>query len=126
MSHEILNLKSVHPTVGYSHVAKAGNTLYIAGQVAQDPQGNLVGAGDFKAQVRQVFENLKNVLAEAGGNLGNIVKKTTFLTHPGYIETYRSIRNEYFQEPFPPNTLLIIESLARPTASDLRKRRSTV
>jgi reactive intermediate/imine deaminase len=114
MAHEILELKSVHPTIGYSHAAKAGNTLYIAGQVAQDVEGHLVGKGDFETQVRQVYTNLKNILKESGGNLQNIVKMTTFLTHYNYIETYRSVRNEYFPEPCPPNTLLIIESLALP------------
>jgi reactive intermediate/imine deaminase len=114
MAHEILKLKSVHPTVGYSHAAKAGNTLYIAGQVAQDVEGNVVGKGDLEAQVSQVFTNLKNVMEEAGGSLQNIVKMTTFLTHYNDIETYRSVRNQYFSEPFPPNTLLIIESLALP------------
>ena len=72
MAHEILELKSVHPTKGYSHAAKAGNTLYIAGQVAQDVDGNLVGKGDFEAQARQVCENLKNILDESGGTLQNI------------------------------------------------------
>ena len=114
MAHEILKLKSVHPTKGYSHAAKAGNTLYIAGQVAQDVDGNLVGKGDFEARVRKVCENLKNIMEEAGGTLQNIVKKTTYLTHYSYIETYRSVRNEFFPEPCPPNTLLIIESLALP------------
>jgi len=114
MAHEILKLKSVHPTKGYSHAAKAGNTLYIAGQVAQDVDGNLVGKGDFETQVRQVYENLTSIMKEAGGTLQNIVKKTTFLTHYSHIETYRRVRNEYFPEPCPPNTLLIIDSLALP------------
>ncbi len=114
MAHEILKLRSVHPTKGYSHASKAGNTLYIAGQISQDVNGNLVGKGDFEAQVRQVCENLKNIMEEAGGTLQNIVKKTTFLTHYNYIENYRRIRSEYFPEPCPPNTLLIIESLALP------------
>ena len=114
MAHEILKLSSVHPTKGYSHAAKAGNTLYIAGQVAQDVNGNTVGKGEFETQVRQVYENLKNIVEEAGGTLQNIVKKTTYLTHYSYIETYRSVRNEYFPEPCPPNTLLIIDSLALP------------
>ena len=114
MAHEILKLKSVHPTKGYSHAAKAGNTLYIAGQVAQDVDGNLVGKGDFETQVRQVYENLTSIMEEAGGTLQNIVKKTTFLTHYSHIETYRKVRNEYFPEPCPPNTLLIIDSLALP------------
>ena len=114
MAHEILRLKRVHRTVGYSHAAKAGNTLYIAGQVAQDVDGKLVGKGDFESQVRQVYANLKNILEEAGGSLNHIVKMTTFLTHYNYVETYRSVRNQYFPEPCPPNTLLIIESLALP------------
>ena len=114
MAHEILKLKSVHPTMGYSHAAKAGNTLYIAGQVAKDLDGNLVGKGDFEAQICQVYENLKNIMEEAGGTLQNIVKMTTFLTHFSYIETYRSVRSKYFPEPCAPNTLLFIESLALP------------
>ena len=114
MAHEILQLKQVHPTVGYSHVARAGNTLYIAGQIAKDKAGNIVGVGDLETQVRQAHTNLKTILEEAGGSLGNVVKLTTFLTHYGYIEGYRKIRGEFFQEPFPPNTLLIVESLAFP------------
>ena len=114
MAHEILQLKQVHPTVGYSHAARAGNTLYIAGQIAKDPAGNIVGADDLETQVRQAHTNLKIILEEAGGSLGNVVKLTTFLTHYGYIEGYRKVRGEFFQEPFPPNTLLIVESLAFP------------
>ena len=114
MAHEILKLNSVHSTVGYSHVARVGNTLYIAGQVAKDKEGNLVGKGDFETQVRQVFTNLKNILDEVGGSVHNIAKMTTFLTHYNYIETYRSVRDEFFQEPYPANTLLFVESLALP------------
>jgi enamine deaminase RidA (YjgF/YER057c/UK114 family) len=116
MTHENLQLKSVHETKdrGYSHVAKVGKTLCIAGQVARDIQGRLVGKGDFDAQAGQVYTNLKNILQEAGGGLKNIVKTTTILTHYGNVETCRMIRNEFFGEIMPPNTLLIIESLASP------------
>ncbi|MDP7078065.1 MAG: RidA family protein [Desulfobacterales bacterium] len=114
MAHEILELKSVHPTTGYSHAAKVGNTLYIAGQIANGIDGNLVGPGDIESQARQVFTNLKNILEEAGGNLSHIVKMTTFLTHFDFIKGYRKVRSEYLTEPCPPNTLLIIESLALP------------
>ena len=116
MVHEILELKSVHETKnrGYSHVAKVGKTLYIAGQVARDVQGKLVGKGDFETQARQVYTNLENILHETGGGLKNIVKMTTILTHYGNLESYRKIRNEFFGDIMPPNTLLIIESLASP------------
>jgi enamine deaminase RidA (YjgF/YER057c/UK114 family) len=116
MAHDILQLKSVHETEdrGYSHVAKVGKTLYIAGQVARDVRGKLVGKGDVEAQARQVYTNLRNILEEAGGGLRNIVKTTTILTHYGNVEGYRKIRNEFFGDIMPPNTLLIIESLASP------------
>jgi 2-iminobutanoate/2-iminopropanoate deaminase len=116
MAHEILQLKSVHATKdrGYSHVAKAGNTLYIAGQVARDVDGNLVGKGDFEAQARQAYTNLRNILREAGGDLKHIVKMTTILTHYGNMEGRRKVQGEFFGDIMPPNTLMIIESLASP------------
>jgi enamine deaminase RidA (YjgF/YER057c/UK114 family) len=116
MAHEILQLKSVHETKdrGYSHVAKVGKTLYIAGQVARDVEGKLIGKGDFEAQARQVYTNLRNILQEAGGGLKNIVKMTTILTHYDNVESNRRVRSEFFGDPMPPNTLLIIESLASP------------
>ena len=82
--------------------------------MARDIQGKLVGKGDFDAQARQVYTNLKNILQEAGGGLKNIVKMTTILTHYGNIERLRKIRNEFLGDIMPPNTLLIIESLASP------------
>ncbi len=116
MAHEILELKSVHGTKenGYSHVAKAGKTLYIAGQVALDAQGSLVGKGDFDTQARQVYTNLRNVLQEAGGGLKNIVKMTTILTDYSNMESRRKIRKEFFGDIMPPNTLLIVKGLASP------------
>lgn len=116
MAHEIMQLKTVHETreKGYSHAAKAGKTLYIAGQVALDFDGKLVGKGDFESQARQVYTNLKNILQETGGGLKNIVKMSTLLTHYGNIEPLRKIRKEVFGEIMPPNTLMIIQSLASP------------
>src|SRR5215470_9460003 len=61
---------------GYSHVVevKGGRTLYIAGQVSADASGSLVGAGDFRAQIRQVFSNLNSRLQEAGAQFKDVVK----------------------------------------------------
>ena len=114
MPHEIVNIESVHPTRGYSHAARAGNLLFVAGQVAKDRDDELVGRGDIEAQARQIYRNLQAVMEEAGGSLADIVKMTTYLTHAGYVEAYRAVRNEFFQEPMPPNTLVICESLASP------------
>ena len=114
MTHEILDIKTVHPTRGYSHAARAGNLLFVAGQVAKDRNDELVGPGDIEAQARQVYRNLEAVLEEAGGSLADIVKMTTFLTHYDYLEGYRAVRNEFFSDPMPPNTLVFCESLAMP------------
>src|SRR5689334_22101940 len=64
----------------YSQVVKAGNTIYVAGQVSQDEHGQLVGAGDFVAQATQVFENLRKALAAAGAGFENLVKTNVYVT----------------------------------------------
>jgi len=114
MAHQILQLKSVHKPTGYSHAAKVGTTLYISGQVALDRGGRLIGKGDITAQTKQVFANLTAILKEAGGTTKNIAKMTTLITHHRYLEPYRTVRSTVFQEPFPANTLLVVESLADP------------
>ena len=114
MAHEIPKVTSVHPTNGYSHVARVGKTLYVAGQVGKDVNDEIVGRGDIRAQARQIYTNMQNVLKECGGDLRHIVKMTTILTHYDYLDHYRAVRNEFFSDPYPPNTLLVVESLAHP------------
>ncbi len=116
MARKIIQPVSVHSTagVGYSHVAKAGDTVYIAGQIALDADGNLVGKGDAEAQTHQVYANLQAILEELGGSLEDIVKLTTYLTDRSHLETFRRVRNRFFEDPFPPNTLLFISGLAQP------------
>ena len=116
MACEIIRMKSVHSTagVGYSHVAKVGKTVYIAGQVPLDPDGNLVGKGDIEAQTHRVYANLQAILEELGGSLDDIVKLTTYLTDRSQLEGFRRVRNCFFNDPFPPNTLLFVSGLAQP------------
>src|SRR5262249_9480897 len=72
----IFNPETMAKPTGYSHVAEVtgGKIVYIAGQVAQDKAGNMVGKDDFQAQVQQVFENLKAAVEAAGGDFKSIVK----------------------------------------------------
>ncbi len=114
MQRQIIHPPVVHSTkgVGYSHVAKAGNTLYIAGQIALDLDGNLVGEGDVEAQTHQVYANLRAICEHFNGSLANIVKLTTFLTNRAHLQGFRNARNAVFPEPFPPNTLVFISGLA--------------
>ena len=116
MAREIIHPASVHSTagVGYSHVAKAGDTVYIAGQIALDPGGNPVGKGDIEAQTHQVYANLQAILEELGGSLDDIVKLTTYLTDRSHLDAFRRVRNRFFTDAFPPNTLLFVSGLAHP------------
>jgi enamine deaminase RidA (YjgF/YER057c/UK114 family) len=98
----------------YSHVIRAGNTVYIAGQTAQDEQGQVVGKGDVTAQARQVFENLKKALASVGADLSSLVKITVYLTDPRFREPVSEVRQQYLGGNLPTSTLVIVAGLASP------------
>ncbi|MGC9318758.1 MAG: RidA family protein [Armatimonadota bacterium] len=93
---------------------EGGRILYIAGQVALDGDGQLVGEGDFRAQARQVFRNLQAIVAGAGGGMGDIVKMTTFLTDMSDYAAFVEVRSEYIPAPYPAATLVEVSSLVRP------------
>jgi enamine deaminase RidA (YjgF/YER057c/UK114 family) len=102
---------------GYTHVVVAadGRTVYVAGQVAFDSAGALVGPGDFRAQAERVFANLKLALASVGASPGDILKTTTYITDLKNVAVLREIRGRYFNAAHPPaNTLVPVASLARP------------
>ena len=101
---------------GYSHVVevKGGRTLYIAGQIALDKDGNLVGRGDFRAQVKQVFENLKARLEEGGASFKDVVKLNYYLTDASDLQALRDTRNNYINTETPPaSTLVVVKQLVR-------------
>ena len=77
-----LNPQTLSVPTGYSHVAEisSGRTIFIAGQIALDKSGSVVGKGDFGAQATQVFENLKLALASVGATFDNMVKVNTHVT----------------------------------------------
>jgi len=81
---------------GFAMGTQVGDTIYVAGQVAQDPDGKLVGAGDMKAQARQVFTNIGAVLAVAGASMKDVVKITTYVTDMSKYADYSAVRAEVF------------------------------
>jgi 2-iminobutanoate/2-iminopropanoate deaminase len=114
MRREDVAVRGMHKTTGYSHAAKAGGFVFVAGQVAQDAEGTLVGRGDIEAQAVQVFENLKAVLTSAGATFEDVVKMTTYTTNLAYRPKIAEIRARYFKTYFPPNTFVVVSSLATP------------
>jgi enamine deaminase RidA (YjgF/YER057c/UK114 family) len=102
---------------GYTHVVVSGDgrTVYIAGQVAFDSTGAVVGGTDFRAQAEQVYGNLRRALASVGASFSDVVKTTTLITDLKQLGTLREVRSKYFGAADPPaNTLIPVASLARP------------
>ena len=93
---------------------EGGRLLYISGQVAWDAAGAIVGKGDVRAQARQALENLRQVLRAAGGDLGNLMKITTYITKIEDIPAVAEARSEVFQGELPASTLIVVKSLFHP------------
>lgn len=103
------------PIPHYSQVARAGNTLYISGQLGVDEHGELVGIGDARAQARQAWRNLIAILAHYGAAPRQLVKTNTYITHIAYRPLVGEARDEVFPAPpYPPSTLVVVSSLAEP------------
>jgi enamine deaminase RidA (YjgF/YER057c/UK114 family) len=98
----------------YTPVVRTGNLVFIAGQVAQDARGQVVGPGDFPTQAVQVFENLKCALSAAGLDLTHLVKVTIYITDARYRDPLREVNLRYLATDKPVSTLLVVAALARP------------
>ena len=112
-----VNPPTLAKPVGYSHgfEVQGGTTLYMAGQVATDKAGTVVGKGDLVAQFRQVCENLKALLLARGGQMNDIVKLTMYvLSKADYKAKAKEIGlvySEYFGRHFPAMTLVEVKGL---------------
>ena len=97
----------------YSQAVKAGDTVWISGQIPLDPETMEVVEGDFGAQTRRVFDNLKAVCVAAGGDLSNIVKVNIFLTDLANFAELNEIMATYFQEPYPARAAIGVSQLPK-------------
>lgn len=108
------------PTAGYSQIAEVngGKTIYISGQTPVDRSGNLVGKDDFRAQIQQVFENLKTALAATGGDFNSVIKLSYFCSEavdPSQLPIMREVRDKYINTSNPPtSSFMVVRRLARP------------
>ena len=111
-----INPEAMHPPAGYTHVVEvtAGRPVYIAGQVALDPTGALVGQGDIRAQARQVFDNLQAALQAVGASFDQVVKLTYYLVDATQLPAVREIRDQYVNTQQPPaSTAVEVRRLVR-------------
>ena len=103
----------------YSQAVKAGNTVYLSGQIPLDPRTMELVAGDVEAQVRRVFDNLRAVARAAGGDLGHAVKVNVYLTDLGNFQTVNKVMAEYFAEPYPARAAVGVAALPRGAAVEI-------
>lgn len=97
----------------YSQAARAGNTVFLSGQIALDPAtGNLVDGG-VEAQARRAFENLKAVCAAAGGSLDDVVRVGLYLTDLGAFTEVNAVMGEYFTAPYPARSTIEVSALPK-------------
>ena len=104
-------------SVGYSQLAVAagGTVVFIAGQVALDKSGSVVGKDDFKVQIQQVFENLKAAVEAAGGSFNDVVKLNSYFLDLSHLPDFREVRDEYINVKNPPaSTAIQVPRLFRP------------
>jgi reactive intermediate/imine deaminase len=114
---ELLIPATMPKSVGYSQVAivNSGTIVFVAGQVALDKSGNLVGKGDFRGQVQQVFENLKAAIEAAGGTFDDVIKLNSYFVDLSHVAEFREVRDKYVNAKNPPaSTAVQVSALVRP------------
>jgi 2-iminobutanoate/2-iminopropanoate deaminase len=93
---------------------RAGQLIFVSGQVARNAAGETVGRGDIRAQTRQALENVQAVLEAAGATMDDIVKVTVFVTDVRHLAAIHEVRAEYFRKDYPASTLVEVKSLVSP------------
>lgn len=118
---QYINPEGACPAQGlYSHLTrvKAGDLIFVSGQLSVGGDGSVVGVGDFDAQFKQVFENLAGVLAGVGTDFNDVAKFTTYLATSQHIPNFMRLRAALFPSLFKtdmyaPNTLLVVDRLVK-------------
>jgi reactive intermediate/imine deaminase len=114
MSRQTIHTSHAPQAIGtYSQAVRAGDTVYLSGQIPFDPATMQLVSGDIEAEIRQVFENLKAVAEAAGGSLANAVKVNVFLTDLGHFAKVNEIMATYCTQPFPARAAVGVAQLPR-------------
>jgi reactive intermediate/imine deaminase len=103
----------------YSQAIRAGNTIYLSGQIPLDPGTMELVDGDIRAQTRRVFDNLAAVATAAGGSLDDAVRLTVYLTDLAHFPLVNEIMAEYCSEPYPARAAIGVAALPRGAAVEV-------
>jgi reactive intermediate/imine deaminase len=120
MKKSIIKTQNAPAAIGtYSQAVRAGDVVYLSGQIALDPaSGQLVG-GDVRAQITRVFDNLAAVAKAARGSLADVVKLNVYLTDLENFPVVNEIMAQYFKEPFPARAAVGVAALPRAAAVEM-------
>jgi reactive intermediate/imine deaminase len=114
MSRQNIHTDRAPQAIGtYSQAVRAGDTVYLSGQVPLDPATTQLVGGDIDSQIRRVFDNLKAVAEAAGGSLAHAVKLTIFLTDLAHFARVNEIMATYFSKPYPARSTVGVAQLPR-------------
>jgi len=97
----------------YSQAVQAGNLVFLSGQVPLNPVTMELVEGDFEAGAHQVFKNLKAVAMASGGNMGDMVKLTVYLTDMSKFPRINDVMAQYFTEPYPARAAIAVRELPK-------------
>jgi reactive intermediate/imine deaminase len=103
----------------YSQAVKAGDTVYLAGQIPLVPETMTLESGDMRAQIRRVFENLGAVAKASGGSLQDVVKLNVFLTDLAHFPLVNEVMAQYFREPYPARAAVGVAALPKGAAVEM-------
>jgi reactive intermediate/imine deaminase len=114
MAKQIISTDQAPRAIGtYSQAVKAGNTLYLSGQIPLVPETMAMVEGDMEAQIRRVLDNLQAVARAAGGDLDDLVKLNVYLTDLAHFPLVNQVMAEYFSAPYPARAAIGVASLPR-------------
>lgn len=110
----VINTDQAPTAIGpYSQAIKAGNTVYVSGQIPLDPTTMEIVDGGFEAQARQVFTNLKAVCEEAPGSLQDVVKLNLYLVDLDNFAIVNKVMEEFFEAPYPARAAIGVKALPK-------------
>ena len=114
MSRQTIHTPDAPQAIGpYSQAVRAGDTVYLSGQLPLDPKSMHLVSVEIEAEIRQVFENLKAVAVAAGGSLANAVKVNVFLTDLSHFAKVNEIMASYCSQPYPARAAIGVAQLPR-------------
>ena len=117
MAPKIIATNKAPAAIGtYSQAVRAGDTVYLSGQIPLVPETMQLREGDMRAQIAQVFENLKAVAEAAGGSLGDVAKLNVYLTDLSHFPLVNEVMANYFTEPYPARAAVGVAALPKGAA----------